>query len=139
LWSCVLSSIGLSASGWSLIQRSPTECGVSECDRESSIMRRPWPTRGCRAMGGGGEILICVQLVSEQICATFYETASSRQCRKLTKSQFRNIVGPGSEPTLFHDFSFQCVLNCYLLQAFRLAEWDRWVGDWPFAAREVMN
>jgi hypothetical protein len=23
------------------VQRSPTECGVSECDRESSIMRRP--------------------------------------------------------------------------------------------------
>jgi hypothetical protein len=23
---------------------------VSECDREASIMRRPWPTRGCRGM-----------------------------------------------------------------------------------------
>jgi hypothetical protein len=34
---------------WSLVQRSPTECGVSECDREASIMRRPWPTRGSRA------------------------------------------------------------------------------------------
>jgi len=22
------------------------ECGVSECDREASIMRRPWATRG---------------------------------------------------------------------------------------------
>jgi hypothetical protein len=32
-------------------QRSPTECGVSECDREASMMRRPWPTRGCCAMG----------------------------------------------------------------------------------------
>jgi hypothetical protein len=32
-----------SASGWSLVQRSPTECGVSECDREASIMRRPGP------------------------------------------------------------------------------------------------
>jgi hypothetical protein len=27
----------VSASGWSLVQRSPTECGVSQvCDRESS-------------------------------------------------------------------------------------------------------
>ena len=34
----------VSASGRSLVQGSPTECGVSECDRESSIMRRPWPT-----------------------------------------------------------------------------------------------
>ena len=24
----------------------PIECGVPECDREASIMRRPWPTRG---------------------------------------------------------------------------------------------
>jgi len=32
---------------WSLIQRSPTECGVSECDREDSSIRRLWPTMGC--------------------------------------------------------------------------------------------
>jgi hypothetical protein len=30
------------------------ECGVSECDREASIFRRPWPTSGCCASGGGG-------------------------------------------------------------------------------------
>ena len=24
---------------------------MAECDREASIMRRLWPTRGCRAMG----------------------------------------------------------------------------------------
>ena len=33
-----------SASGWSPVQRSPTECGVSESDHESSIMRT-WPIR----------------------------------------------------------------------------------------------
>jgi hypothetical protein len=32
-------------------KRSPAECGVSECDREASIMRRPWPTGGCCSMG----------------------------------------------------------------------------------------
>jgi hypothetical protein len=31
---CVLSEV--SASGWFLVQRSPTDCGVSECDRETS-------------------------------------------------------------------------------------------------------
>ena len=36
--------------GRSLIQRSPTECGVSECDREASTMTRLWPTGGCRAI-----------------------------------------------------------------------------------------
>jgi hypothetical protein len=39
----------VSASGRSLVQRSPTKCGVSESDREASIIRRPWPTRGCCA------------------------------------------------------------------------------------------
>jgi len=44
LVSVVWCQVEVSASGLSLAQRSPTECGVSECDHESSIMR-PWPTR----------------------------------------------------------------------------------------------
>jgi hypothetical protein len=36
----------VSASCRSLVQRSPTECGVCECDHGSSILRRPWPTGG---------------------------------------------------------------------------------------------
>ena len=31
-------------SGLSLVQRSSTKCGVSECDREVSIMTKPTPT-----------------------------------------------------------------------------------------------
>jgi hypothetical protein len=42
--------VEVSASGRSLVQRSPTECGVSECGRETSKMRRPWTTRGCCAI-----------------------------------------------------------------------------------------
>jgi hypothetical protein len=38
------------ATGWSLVQRGPIVCGVSECGHEASIMRRSWSTRGCRAM-----------------------------------------------------------------------------------------
>ena len=38
------------ASGWSLAQRSPTECFVSDRDREFSIKRRPWSTMGCCAI-----------------------------------------------------------------------------------------
>ena len=44
LWLYVL------ATSWSLVQRSPTECGVSECDRGATIMRRPWSTGGCCPM-----------------------------------------------------------------------------------------
>jgi len=29
----------------SVVQRSPTECGVSECDLETSTKRKPGPTR----------------------------------------------------------------------------------------------
>jgi len=39
----VCCQVQVCASGWSQVHRSPTECGVSECDRESSKMRRPWP------------------------------------------------------------------------------------------------
>jgi len=43
----VCCQLEFSASGCLLIQRRATKCGVSEYDRESSIMRRPWPTGGC--------------------------------------------------------------------------------------------
>jgi len=38
--------VEVSASGWSLVQRSPPDCGVSECDHESSTMERQCPTGG---------------------------------------------------------------------------------------------
>jgi hypothetical protein len=43
---CVLSGRSLCVG---LITRpeEPTECGVAESDRGASIMKRPWPTRGC--------------------------------------------------------------------------------------------
>jgi hypothetical protein len=34
--SVVCCQVEVSATSWSLVQRSPTECGVSECDREAS-------------------------------------------------------------------------------------------------------
>jgi len=54
--SVVCCQVEVSATGWSLVQRSPTECGVSECDRDVSIMKMALPTRSCCAMslGGGG-------------------------------------------------------------------------------------
>jgi hypothetical protein len=40
-WSVVCCEVNMSAAGRSLVQRSSTACGVSECDREASMMRRP--------------------------------------------------------------------------------------------------
>jgi hypothetical protein len=56
LVSVVFSQLEVSASGWSLVQRCPTECGVSECDRNASTVRRPWPTRGGCTKGGEGAV-----------------------------------------------------------------------------------
>jgi hypothetical protein len=43
--SVVCCQIEVSATGRSLVQMSPTECGVSECDLEISTIRRPMPNR----------------------------------------------------------------------------------------------
>jgi len=37
--------------GLSLVARSTTECGVSACDREATVMDRLWPTRGLLRQG----------------------------------------------------------------------------------------
>ena len=42
--------VNVSALGWSLVQRSPTEISVSGCHRETSIMKWPWCTRVCCVM-----------------------------------------------------------------------------------------
>ena len=52
----VCCQVEVSATGRSLVQRSPTECSVSECNREASIMSRPWPT-GC-----------CLTVEKEMLC-----------------------------------------------------------------------
>jgi hypothetical protein len=48
----VCCQVEVSASGCSLVQTSATERGVSECNRESSIMRRPWLTGAVVCHGG---------------------------------------------------------------------------------------
>ena len=45
--SVVCCQVEVSASGWSLVQRSPTECVVSEYDLEA-LIKGPWPTKGRR-------------------------------------------------------------------------------------------
>jgi hypothetical protein len=48
--SVVCCQVEVSATGWSLFQRSSTECSVSEYDREASITMMPWLIRSCCAM-----------------------------------------------------------------------------------------
>ena len=50
LVSVVCCQVEVSASGLSLVQRSPIGCDVSESDRETLATKRSWPTSGCRAI-----------------------------------------------------------------------------------------
>jgi len=43
--SVVSCHVEISVMGGSLVQKSPTECGVSVCDLETSAMCRPRPSR----------------------------------------------------------------------------------------------
>jgi hypothetical protein len=54
--SVVCCEIEVSVLGRSLVQRSPTERGMSECDREASTMKRPRLTGAVVSWGEGGGI-----------------------------------------------------------------------------------
>jgi hypothetical protein len=63
----VCCQVEVSAAGRSLVQRSPTECGVSECDTEASIARSPWPSRGCGANEKTILILLLYRFINHQL------------------------------------------------------------------------
>ena len=48
----------------SFVERSPTECGVSECDREASLTRRPSLTRDFAPLVGRLCIKKCYTMYS---------------------------------------------------------------------------
>lgn len=51
-WECrVLSGRRVSLSSWLLVQRNPIDCDVSECNLETSRIKRPWPPLDRRAIG----------------------------------------------------------------------------------------
>jgi hypothetical protein len=72
------------ASGWSLFQRRPTECGLSECDREAWIVRRTWSTRGLLRHSGGGNCL------SAKVVPVLAWTGPEG-CRRLRLPNFKTI------------------------------------------------
>ena len=49
-WSVLCCQVDISATSWSLVKRSRTDCGVCECNREASTVRRSCPTGGCSTM-----------------------------------------------------------------------------------------
>jgi hypothetical protein len=49
--SVVCCQVDVSGQADYLSRGSPMVCGVSECDREASTIRKPWSTTSCRAIG----------------------------------------------------------------------------------------
>jgi len=90
---CVCFQVEVSASGWSLVQRIPTKCGVSEDDREASIISRLWPTGGCCATGK--KVTNVKVVLSYTIYCSYY----------IQGVQLKS--GPLTKPWIFH-------VRCYL-------------------------
>ena len=67
--------VEVSVSGWSLIQRCLTDCGVSECDREVSTMRRPCPTRGSCVMEQNAHYPVSPGFVSNSVNLDLFHDA----------------------------------------------------------------
>jgi hypothetical protein len=77
--------------GWSLVQRSPTVCDVSENDGEASIMRTPWSTGSCCAMENIEDL--CTLVISRRILLRI-RNVSYKSCRENqnTYFMFNNFV-----------------------------------------------
>jgi hypothetical protein len=69
--SVVCCQVEVSASGWSLVQRSPTECGVSECDREASTMTEPWPIRAVEPVKEAESNILTARVTNYKMLGTF--------------------------------------------------------------------
>ena len=68
----VCCQVEVSASGWSPVQRSPTDCGVSECYHESSKTRGPWSTGGLLHRGNKRHICVRDQGANKAVRRRFY-------------------------------------------------------------------
>jgi len=58
----------------------PITSPVSECDREASIMRKPWPTRGCYAMGMKVVVVVVVVTPAVVEILTFTSPVHASSC-----------------------------------------------------------
>jgi hypothetical protein len=117
--SVVCCQVELSVSGRSLVHGSPTDCGVSEYDREASLIRRP------RSTGGGG---YCV--MEERKSYSVHDILSMlplpTQSRQL--HNFRIYVCK-----IYFNIIFQNKLphhNQFLVPSANLAVWPSITGFW---------
>ena len=131
------------ASGWSLVQRSPIECGVSECDSEASMMRRSWPNRGCCAMGRKLTSLIlryCTSVWLDELWETIRHFCQDSQLAYCThtrphtytqkthaRTPFKIVICKTTDSMkqsswcqVYSHSSDQVILKCFVLHEFSL-------------------
>jgi hypothetical protein len=72
----VCCQIEISATGRLFVQRSPSECGVSQCDLETSTIRRSRPTRVCRVKKNMCFCIINIPCILYTDCQYFILTVS---------------------------------------------------------------
>jgi len=65
--SVVCCQVEVTATGRSLVQSMPTECGVFDLMYHEAFVTRPWSSWGCRAMerGGGCVIVHTMWIINE--------------------------------------------------------------------------
>ena len=102
---CVLS--GVCTSGWSLVQRSLTECGVCECDREPR-KGRPRPGIGSKGHGGGYYIFYFNSNNTSPYRTTFCRSsASSRATVRPASAKINVVVIPMRGPEVIMQIQFK--------------------------------
>ena len=90
--SVVCCQVEIPAMGWLLVQRIPTDCGVSECDRKISTPRKPWPTRGCCVMGKKCERLLIKAETGTFYCSIFLQySVRSRNVVTVTSKSYIHL------------------------------------------------
>jgi hypothetical protein len=117
VWHCSVSVVSVvcrqvevSASGWSLVQRSPTGCAELECDREVLNVREPCPTSRCCALRN---------IVK---CTTTWKSVQGLRLRTVYSWSWRWIEGSFSHHTpvsflVRKCHYFHCVRDSMILQS----------------------
>ena len=68
--SVVCCQVEFPATGRSLVQSIPTECGIFDSMYRETVIKRPWPSRGCRAKARRGGMRHCSHHVDYQLMMT---------------------------------------------------------------------
>jgi hypothetical protein len=89
----VLSGRGLSFGLITPLEVSYPKCDVSECEREASTIRRPWPTGGCCSSGKKTFRETVQNIRTQRICQLVTYTLYAVRCGSLLMVEtYRRIV-----------------------------------------------